>query len=406
MARVCLKIIAKQLLLLIILATFLLGSQVVFAQTESGEEVDSGESIDALQDEIADRKSAIERINSKIEEYRAEIRKYTSQTANLVSDIAMIENQIAIAQLDVDAIQIEIEQQQLEVQILTEKIRQESEHLTQQREMLKEMIFTLHRRSRIGILEILFGSNDFSELFTEIEQLESVNADLNRALEATKKSKENIENNKAKQEEHLDGLIDLEVELEQRVVGMEYQIGAKNKLVQETQESEAQYRVLMSELRQERQNVTSQIVELQSEIEDRLAEADDLGDPSLMSWPLDGIMTAYYHDPTYPFRNLWEHSGIDLAAPTGTPITAASPGIVAWTRTGRSYGNYVMIIHQGGFATLYAHLSRFGVNTDEFVARGQVIGYVGSTGFSTGPHLHFEVRLNGIPVDPTLYLVN
>lgn len=393
---------AKVVALLFLIAAFLGAGHLVFAQeTES--------SVDALNDEIANRKAEIDKINSRIEEYRSKIGEYTSQTASLITDIEMIENQIAIAQLDVDATQVEIESQQLEVQLLEEKIRQEAGVIDDQQEMIEEMIFELHRKSQVGMLEILFGSDNFGELFDELEQLESVNADLNRALEATKLSKENLEVNKGKQENHLDSLVELESQLKERVASLDHQSQAKEKLIVETQATESQYRVLMSELRQERQSVTNSIASLQSEIENRLAESDTSGDsdPSLMSHPLpSAVMTARFHDPTYPFRHLWEHSGVDLAAPTGTQVTSAAPGIVAWTRTGRSYGNYVMIIHEDGFATLYAHLSGFNVAADDFVGRGDTIGFVGSTGFSTGPHLHFEVRLNGIPVDPMNYIVN
>ena len=92
------------------------------------------------------------------------------------------------------------------------------------------------------------------------------------------------------------------------------------------------------------------------------------------------------------------------ASKAGDGCSAAAPGYVAWSRVGRQYGNYVMIIHTNGLATLYAHLSRSFVSADQFVQRGEEIGAVGSTGLSTGPHLHFEVRKNGIPTDPIPFL--
>ena len=139
-----------------------------------------------------------------------------------------------------------------------------------------------------------------------------------------------------------------------------------------------------------------------------MSASDEVGDSSALSWPLSpekGI-SALFHDPTYPFRHLFEHPGLDLPAPTGTPVKAVAPGYVAWVKVGRQYGNYIMIIHANGTATLYAHLSRTDVEPDQFVARGKVIGAVGSTGLSTGPHLHFEVRKNGIPTNPLNYLIS
>jgi murein DD-endopeptidase MepM/ murein hydrolase activator NlpD len=116
-------------------------------------------------------------------------------------------------------------------------------------------------------------------------------------------------------------------------------------------------------------------------------------------WPLSAPITS-------PFGMRWGtlHPGIDLGAPVGTPIHAAGTGTVVWCGWMSGYGNLVMIDHHNGLATAYGHQSRIAVGCNQEVTAGQVIGYVGSTGYSTGPHLHFEVRLNGTPVDPLGYL--
>jgi len=121
--------------------------------------------------------------------------------------------------------------------------------------------------------------------------------------------------------------------------------------------------------------------------------------PSSFIWPLSGPITS-------PFGMRWGtlHPGIDIGVPTGTPIHAAAAGKVIWCGWMSGYGNLVMIDHGGSLASLYGHQSRIAVSCGESVAQGQVIGYVGCTGFCTGPHLHFEIRVNGSPVDPLGYL--
>jgi murein DD-endopeptidase MepM/ murein hydrolase activator NlpD len=116
-------------------------------------------------------------------------------------------------------------------------------------------------------------------------------------------------------------------------------------------------------------------------------------------WPVNGPITS-------PFGPRWGgfHPGIDIGAATGTPIAAAAAGTVIWCGWQSGYGNLVVIDHHNGIATAYAHQSRIAVACNQEVGQGQVIGYVGCTGFCTGPHLHFEVRLNGSPVDPLGYL--
>jgi murein DD-endopeptidase MepM/ murein hydrolase activator NlpD len=94
------------------------------------------------------------------------------------------------------------------------------------------------------------------------------------------------------------------------------------------------------------------------------------------------------------------HAGIDIAAPTGTPIHAAAPGTVIFAGQQRGYGNVVIIDHGGSFTTVYAHQSRMAVHKGTTLSRGGLVGYVGSTGHSTGPHVHFETRYSGSPRNP------
>lgn len=116
-------------------------------------------------------------------------------------------------------------------------------------------------------------------------------------------------------------------------------------------------------------------------------------------WPVSGPVTS-----EYGYRWGRQHAGIDIGAGTGTPIRASKGGTVIYSGSMSGYGNVVVVDHGGGFSTLYAHMSRVGASDGQSVGQGQVIGYVGSTGNSTGPHLHFETRVNGSPQNPRRYL--
>ncbi len=118
-------------------------------------------------------------------------------------------------------------------------------------------------------------------------------------------------------------------------------------------------------------------------------------------WPIVGTISDYFGTPrgggTY-------HSGLDVVAPTGTPIAAAASGQIVLVSAGGGYGNYVVVRHDDGTETLYAHLSEVWVVQGQWVTQGESVGAVGATGWATGPHLHFEVRVGGAPVDPLYYL--
>jgi murein DD-endopeptidase MepM/ murein hydrolase activator NlpD len=140
-----------------------------------------------------------------------------------------------------------------------------------------------------------------------------------------------------------------------------------------------------------------------AKVRGQLAAAQGAGDTTPSSsgliWPVSGPVTS-------PFGYRWGrlHAGIDIGVAEGTPIHAAAAGTVVLASWNGGYGNYTCIDHGGGMATCYAHQSSYAVSSGARVSQGQVIGYVGNTGHSFGAHLHFEVRINGNPVDPLGYL--
>jgi murein DD-endopeptidase MepM/ murein hydrolase activator NlpD len=168
----------------------------------------------------------------------------------------------------------------------------------------------------------------------------------------------------------------------------------------------ASQRTALKLTRKQEQTLQSEaqaIAAAQAQVRSRLAAAqgstDSTPSSSGLIWPVSGPVVS-------PFGYRWGrlHAGIDIAVPYGTPIHAAGAGTVVLAGWVSGYGNYTCIDHGGGMATCYAHQSSFAISQGAAVSQGQVIGYVGCTGHCFGPHLHFEVRINGTPVDPLGYL--
>ncbi|MFA4966470.1 MAG: peptidoglycan DD-metalloendopeptidase family protein [Thermoleophilia bacterium] len=162
--------------------------------------------------------------------------------------------------------------------------------------------------------------------------------------------------------------------------------------------------------------VETDLAELERQEAQLLAESNSLsgvingasgagGGTGDLAWPVSGPVTSPFGWRVHPIFGVRKfHTGIDIGIGYGVPIHAADSGTVIYATWMSGYGNVTIIDHGGGISTLYAHQSSFAVSGGATVGRGQVIGAVGSTGYSTGPHLHFEVRLNGVPVDPLAYL--
>lgn len=302
--------------------------------------------IKQLQSEIQNKKAQVETISKQLDDYRRRIAEYQHKTDSLAGDVALLENEQALAELDIAATQTEIETEQLEMRLIQERMLATEAELSTQRALLQDVLFAVHKQDmRGGALEVVIGANDFGDVFRAASQLADINTDLQKTLAATQDTRTTLQEQETTRETKVLALVDLERQLHKKADALETTKNAKEVLMAQTQESENEYRALLGRLRQEQQAVSSRIDELQYEVTQRLA-AEDRGDIDLttISWPLSGRITATFHDPTYPFRNLFEHSGLDIAVAQGTAVEATAPGIVAWARTGVQYGNYVMII--------------------------------------------------------------
>lgn len=183
----------------------------------------------------------------------------------------------------------------------------------------------------------------------------------------------------------------------QEVLGHEREQGA---LVDQVRSRKAEFQAQINALRAESDAISGLL---------RGAQNGQVIQPSgkgVLAIPIPGArITSVFGPRMHPiYQEMRTHDGIDLAAGTGTPIRAAGDGVVIYAGPRGGYGNATVIDHGNSLATLYAHQSSIGVSVGQQVLRNQAIGAVGSTGFSTGPHLHFEVRVQGVPVDPMRYL--
>lgn len=371
--------------------------------------------IGELNDTIKKKRASVDDIQGKIGTYKALVAKKQAEAVTLADQIGLLENRMAESELDIAGNEQEISLVNDELALVEKEIGAFEAQLERDRLLMAEILRTMDAEDGDVLLNAVFSTRSIADLFDQLAYLASVNDELSGALARARDTRDALVGTRTAEEGKKARLNELQASLIAARRGLEEEKGAKETLLIESKDSEAEYRSLLAKSREEEAYISQQIARLQGEIEEKITAHDDIGDSSVMSWPVDaaykGISTLF-HDPTYPFRHLFEHSGLDIPQKQGTPVGAAAPGYVAWTRVGSMYGNYVMVIHRNGLATLYAHLSKVSVKADQFVARGAAIGLSGGmpgtsgAGLSTGPHLHFEVRKNGVPVNPMPYMVS
>jgi murein DD-endopeptidase MepM/ murein hydrolase activator NlpD len=277
--------------------------------------------------------------------------------------------------------------------------------------LLKRRLVDVYEYGDLTYVNALISARSFSEFVERWEDLRLLIAANERTVRSRKAAEARVATIEA----------DLErtrMELEQEEAAQEQARSQLNSLADER-------RNLVELAAEHRRSVASQVAEIESlsaaeeaalealilererelEAEQRAAGiaggVENPGGPGTFSWPVTGTITSPFGWRSNPFGGGPEfHQGLDIAAPTGTAVTAAASGTVIMAQWYGGYGNYILIDHGGGYSTGYGHLSAMYVSVGQAVQRGQAIGAVGSTGQSTGPHLHFEVRIAGKPVDP------
>jgi murein DD-endopeptidase MepM/ murein hydrolase activator NlpD len=383
----------------------------VIADTSSATGGADQAAIDQLNKQLEEQKKKVDDIVDKITEYNSHIKETRGQAVTLQNQMAIIDNQMAKTDLDIESKQEEVKQTQLEIQVVSLQIKQSEEEIAKNKKELSSFIRLLSRYDNKNIVSVMLSYNSFSDFFDQVKYSEEIQSDLQKSLNRVQElvaklnSQQDDLNKKKKQ------LDDLVQKLEDAKASLSGQKGEKDLLITETKKSERKFQSLVTDLKKEQAAANAQIAAIEKKLRAELAKkgkGEKLNTLSnaVLSWPtISHRITCLFRDPTYPYRNLFEHSGLDIGIGKGTPVMAAEAGYVGTVGINTKwYGNYVMIIHSNNLSTLYAHFTSVSVKKDSYVSKGQIIGYSGNTGFSSGPHLHFEVRSNGVPVDPLNYI--
>ncbi len=326
----------------------------------------------------------------------AELAGAESKVQEVEATISSTEDHLAQVQREVDALEGQIADTRV-------SIRETSDQLSDQAiEMymggvpeLQSVVFTAGDMTAVAV-----GVNYAKEIVASSELLINDLATL-EAVEA--RQKEAVEERKASVQSDLTALGQQRQQLEADRVEVEIRS-------QEAEAEAGRQQQLLNKVNSQISNFEGELSALekdQAQIKAQIAAAQQKGGtkPSVLLWPVNGRITSPFGWRVHPiFGTKKLHTGIDIGVSYGTPIKAAAAGTVILAQTYGGYGNATAIDHGGGMSTLYGHQSKIIVKVGQKVAMGQVIGYVGCTGYCTGPHLHFEVRENGNPVDPTKYL--
>jgi murein DD-endopeptidase MepM/ murein hydrolase activator NlpD len=361
-----------------------------------------------VRSKLAEIESREESLSAEIGAVSGEILALERQVGDVSTRIAALEHDLALHRRKLARI---TELYVLQTRRLTYLRRQHA--VAEQR--LNRRIVALYQYDDPDALEVLVSAASFSDVLEQLDFIRSIGAQDRRISGAVKRARNEMRvlRSRTRATKRRVAAVtrvvairaqqqrELQQQLLARKQGLVAARGARQSVLASLASSEEQYAAEAAALAEQSSQLTAQIQAAQVAPERSTAAviADPTPSASGFVWPVSGSVTS-----TFGMRWGRMHEGIDIAAPSGTPIVAAAAGTVISAGSMGGYGNLVVIDHGGGLATAYAHMSGFAVGGGQGVAQGQVIGYVGCTGTCYGPHVHFEVRLNGAAVDPLGYL--
>jgi murein DD-endopeptidase MepM/ murein hydrolase activator NlpD len=357
--------------------------------------------------------SRIETLNDKIATARAKERSLHAQIASVNAKIRDLESEVGGVSNDLDLLERDLALQQEKLEKITALWKLQTEKLNLLRaqhaeavDRVSDRLVAIYESGNVTTVDVLLNSASFSELVSRLEFIRDLTEQDKRIAESVGRAKQQM----AVQQKRTT-ISRRKIQVVTRAVAVRT---AQTRLVRErllvrehalagARSQKQQTLAAVEESKKDYLNEVNSLLAVSASLASRIqsSQSGSTVQPSSSGfiWPVSGPVTS-------PFGWRWGrmHEGIDIAVPYGTPVHAAAAGQVIYAGWMGGYGNLVVIDHGGGMATAYGHNTSIVVGVGSSVSQGQVVAYSGSTGHSTGPHVHFEVRVNGTPVDPMGYL--
>lgn len=380
----------------------------------------SAESSSAIKEQLNELEKNKESIQAQIDELEGQLSENMGEMEAVVAQKDLIDQEVFLLHEQVKNINEQISAYSVLIADKQDELVEAETKLAELNEKNKERIRAMEENGSLSYWSVLFQANSFSDLLDRLNIVQEIAAadnkrmkEMSEAAKAVSEAKEALETEKASLEATRTELDNTEAELEKKRADADallVELVAKGQEFEDLLEaSEDEQAELLLEIAQKEKEYDK------AKHEEWLATSvptptytPSTSVPSSSGWitPCSYVaFTSPFGYRYHPISGVWKmHYGVDLAGPQGTPIYAAKSGQVAIASYNGSAGYHVELIHEGGWASVYMHMTHYVVSVGDYVSQGQVIGYMGSTGGSTGSHLHFGISYNGTYVNPADYI--
>ena len=351
--------------------------------------------------------SQLSNVQTQMEQQAANKAEAQGRINDFSAQLKIVQDELAQAESELKAIEAQRIKKEADIKENERLIKEAQERLDRRLKILNKRVRDIYINGKLSYFDVILGAKDFGDFANRVELLKRIiNADLD-LIHAIQEEKRVIEEKKAILVADHAKIVDLQKEAEAKKAIIVTKQQEKAALLAKAQTdwavAEAAYRELEASSNAIREQIRAR--QAATAAAGGSAAAGYVQGTGSLGWPLNGPITSSFGYRVHPiFGRVIGHTGIDIGIDEGTLVHAADGGTVVGAGWYSGYGYTVVIDHGNGMSTLYAHNSAVNVSEGQSVSKGQVVAYSGNTGNSTGPHLHFEVRVNGDPVDPMGYL--
>ncbi|HAR61932.1 MAG: hypothetical protein DKM50_07870 [Candidatus Margulisiibacteriota bacterium] len=351
-------------------------------------------------DELSEKKKELESIYTQLEAQRKKLSSTKIKEQNVLQEISFIRTKIRKSTDKLNYAEFMTQKRTIELKQISSDLIESEYNLAAMLKNFRGRLKEIYQTQDVSWLELLLSSNNFIDIINEFYYFEKLIKRDIILIDDIKEEKDKIESSKHQLEVKKKDIENQAVVIRQAKLALEQNKVDKEKLKASLAQQRSQYEQEINELEKNSRQIESLIRRMAAK-----ATGPKIASTGVFVWPVEGWISSPYGYRVHPiFKTTKFHSGIDIAAPMGKPIQAVDSGVVIFSGKWGGYGKATIVDHGRGYSTVYAHQSRLLVNEGQKVDKGQIIGLVGSTGFSTGPHLHFEVRINGSTDNPMKYL--
>lgn len=353
-----------------------------------------------LQIKLQENAAQLQKINDQIAETQRNLSTVSAQSRTIQSELHRIQTSLSQIDLKAKSAELTVAQLGLEIEALTYDIIETEEHIESQRNVLRSVFQDMQQRDNESALMALLRHDTITDIALEAEGMLRVGHTMAAATRDFLTLKINLESALKSATRKRDEQTQERINLQNLKAIAEDERAAQQRILTQTKSQEAVYAQELNELQKRQEEIAGEIEKIEEQMRRTInPELLPSARPGVLLKPVDGRLTQGYGRTSFAisgYTGQW-HNGLDFGAPIGTPIRSAESGTVIqvgdqdqYCRRG-AYGKYIVIKHDNNLTTLYAHVSRHIVRVGDRVERGTLIGYVGNTGYATGPHLHFTV---------------